>query len=907
MKLGFRMMLKRALIFMIAACLIVPQFALAAETNVPSWQFTDMSSHWAKKHVSKIALLGFASGMGDGTFAPNNSITQQDAIILVVRMMGLADKVDSGTEVVLPFVVSDYAKPYVVLALSEKLISMQEELTGTTGGEPGSAAWGTRPAKREWIAKLIVRAIGKQAEADAAMQQPTGFVDESSIGDGYRGYINVAKSLGIVSGTPEGTFNPANTVTRAEMAVFLGNAEKHLAKRPENLVSGEVISFNGATLSLVNDFGSTVTYSVSPDAGLYEQNSNNPISAARIGSGDYVNVIVYGNVAYYVELTDPLEQMKVIEGVVSSVSTLNRLILLEIDGSTEAFTVAENVVVHSASGSGMSFSAIPEGSTVQLRQKADDPQGEVVQIVVKAVPVYRTLEGTVESIGLGTRVVEIRDAETGVKDAFVIPSTLAIQREGETVELADLHVGDEVIVELKDNIVTAFTVTKSSITYVDGRINYVNTKDKLIYLIGADNNRPIGYYTNSNPEVEIGGLGSAGLEDLLPDDLVTLHLDKNEMVVKVVVKSRSVEAKLGMEFSSYDNGWVILKHPNGRPELFELAEDAELLSNGNPISRSNLTTYFTPGKRVDITYTGERLLSMSLTNQYTGVVTEINTNTRTIKLNSPQYGNISLTYNTIPIVEIFGIPSATINHIQPGDEVQALLDADQERVMHLKLVQTQLFKVVGKQSNKLIVSTENIAMDGTSSGTTYDLFVYGMVPITHHANRNATVNDIPLGGFIQASLAGSSATSVYVPEVSVGRVSAVNAAASAVTVSRYGTGSGSRTIANITNLRVSDGGATYSLIDTVRVDDRVAAVEGKDGFVWIIKLQPQSRTFLAYSPTQKSVEFAKRTLNENNKYTLADNAYLHRGTQTLTMSAFTRNDAVTVYMWEGQIVEMEKK
>jgi len=907
MKLSGNFALKRVLALLVAVILAMPQFAFAAETTAPFWQFTDMTSHWAKKHVSKIALLGFASGMGDGTYAPNATITREQAVIMAVRMAGLDNNASDGTDVHFPFIVSDYAKKYVNLAFDNGIINIQEELSDAGAGAGGLPVWGTLNAKREWIAKLIVRAVGKDAEARAAMMESTGFVDEYLISEGYRGYIKVAKNLGIVSGTPEGTFKPADTVTRAEMAVFLGNAEKHLTRRSENLAAGEVIHFNGASISIVNEFGSTLTFSVSPDAGIYEQNNNSPVPVSRIGGGDYVNVIHFGNVAYFVEKTDEPAGMEVIEGTVSSLSAASRLIVLDIDGEVRAFTAAENVVVSTEAGSGLSFSSITEGSTVQLKRKAGDPAAEVTHIIVKAIPVYRTVEGTIESIGLGTRVVEIRDGQTGAKEAFVIPAGLPIAREGQPDgELADLHVGDEVVVELKDNVVTAMTVTKSSITYVDGKISDVNAKSNLIYLIPVGATRPVGYFAANNIEVEISGLSGAGLADLLPDDQVTLHLDKNEIAVKVVVKNRAIEAKLGMEFFSHNNGWVILMDRSGRPETYRLTDETELTSNGSPIARSNLGSYFTQGKKVDITYTGERLLSMALTNQYDGVITEINTNTRTIKINSPLYGNITLTYNNVPNVEIFGNNSATINQLRPGDEVQALLDANQERVVHLKLVQTKLFKVVGKQSSRLLVSVDDLPTDGTSSGKTYDLYVYNTTPIAHYANRSVSVSDIPVGGYIQATFAGLTATSVYIPEVSVGRVSSVNTAASALTVSRYGS-DGSRTISNITGVRVTDGEAVYELLDTVRANDRVAAVEGKDGQVWIIKLQPQNKTFQSYNASQKTVEFSKRLLTDNSTFALADNAYLHRSGQTLTISSFVRNDAVTVYMWDGKIVEMEKK
>src|SRR5690606_31023673 len=114
--------------------------------------------------------------------------------------------------------------------------------------------WGTLPASREWITKIMVKAIGKQAEALEADGEYTGFSDDAAISDGYSGYVKVAKQLGIITGS-DNRFNPTSPITRAEIAVILGNAEKHVANRNARIVEGTLVSIADTIITLQTGSG----------------------------------------------------------------------------------------------------------------------------------------------------------------------------------------------------------------------------------------------------------------------------------------------------------------------------------------------------------------------------------------------------------------------------------------------------------------------------------------------------------------------------------------------------------------------------------------------------------------------------------------------------------------------------
>lgn len=880
---------KRILMLTLIAALLLPaSLAFAEDPADVRYSFTDTDGHWGKKHITKIALLGFAGGYPEGDFRPNNQISQQEAVVMLINMMGLKGELDFGSEMFFSIDVTSYAKPYVYLALSKRLISLAEE-------EPNATNWGTRPATREWIAKLIVRALGKQAEADGAMLGLTGFTDEASIGTGYAGYINIAKLLGIVSGMPDGRFAPKETVTRAQMAVFLGNSESLLPVRSEQIVSGYVVSFNGATLLMQQSGGAMRTLSVSPDAGLYAHDSNDALTASDIRPDQFVNVIQMNNVAYYIETSEATEQFETVEGTFVSLSPDTQLITMLVGNETKSYRYATDAAVTTAAGAGLSLTSIPAESELQLKRVAGGVNGDYTAIIVKSSPVYATVRGTVEAIVTGSRSVEVLDAATSTKALYEIPASVAIKKEDRELSgVGELYVGDEVEIELKNDAVVAFEVVKSSVTLKEGKVSSVDAKEKIIYISG-DQNTYIGYRTIASPEVIVDGLTGAGLADVQPADEVTLQLNASNNVTRIIVKNRSVEAVLGLEFERFRNGYIIAFNKDV-PVTFRVDQSVLLSSNGIAIPYEQIEQYFTQGKKIDITYTGDRLLTMALSNSYVGTVTQINTTARTIQLDADPYGPITLSYLNIPSVQIFGKPTAQMSDIKTGDKVTILLDNNQERAIAIQLMQDIMLKVTSKVTGKLVVATE--------SGATYDLLGAASARFTHDYLDHPTYNDVVSGQYLYAKFKGTSVTDIHLSTVRMGTITSIDAAGSAITLNEYG--KTVVTLPNMTNVKIDRNGVISTSFSALAVGDRVVVVSGKDGYNWVSVISPVTKKLVSYTSTSRTVQFTVVTLNEAARFTLHDMAYVHKAGQSINLSSLARNTELKVYFWEDQIVEIEQ-
>ncbi|MEX2414573.1 MAG: S-layer homology domain-containing protein, partial [Paenibacillaceae bacterium] len=659
---GLKLSMKQMLMIILIVCLIMPQAAFAIETGgtvtSPNGKFSDTSNHWANKHISKIALLGFAQGNA-GKFLPNDSISQQEAIIMLINMMGKKDQINPNTEAVLPFKVAAWAKPYVVLALGEKLISIKEEQS------PTEDDWGTNPASREWITKLIVRAIGQQGQAELANDDDTGFTDADMIGDGYAGYINIAQSLNIVNGLPDGSFNPAGLITRAEMAILLGEAEQHLAERSTMISSGIVLNSDAISIQIQENSGFVKNFSIHPDAGFYSADSNNPIQASSLTTDDYVTIIHDQGIAYYVEISDEQVVMESFIGTMESISKVDLTISLNIDGVSKSFKYADNVEVMDEV-KGLSISDLTVGSTLELKRNSVAASTDITQIIVKAAPVYKTVIGTVDNIQTVNHIVEVKETSTGSTVAYAIPETIVITNGTRTLtSLSELYIGDEVTIELKDDVVTSFIVSKSSIIVEEGIVDTVDVVGEKIYFITPDNTIK-GYFIAEEAQVLITGLDGAGLEDIQDNDEVLIELNGNNLVTTITVQNRTITTKLGMEFFFYDEDAMIVylkKDKTSIADAFEISETTILGVGNTSVSIESLGTYFTKGKKVDITYSGNRIMAMMISTKYDGELLSINTTTKTININSDYYGELSLSYAMVPTVEIYGKTSASLSDL----------------------------------------------------------------------------------------------------------------------------------------------------------------------------------------------------------------------------------------------------
>jgi len=222
--------------------------------------FKDVANDdWSLRFVTEMNIKNVISGYEDGSFRPSANVSHEEAIIMVLRTMGLTDTaktLDSkiAADLTAGLNVSTWARSYVALALQKNLLT-KADLTAPQGH-----------ADREWVTELVVRAMGLQLEAETHMKDSLTFKDSKEISADAIGYIAVAAQKGIINGYLDNTFQPHKPVKRSEMAVILVNSEHYFEydedrqKQTAGQVFGTLKALQTTGLTLTTSTNQEITY-----------------------------------------------------------------------------------------------------------------------------------------------------------------------------------------------------------------------------------------------------------------------------------------------------------------------------------------------------------------------------------------------------------------------------------------------------------------------------------------------------------------------------------------------------------------------------------------------------------------------------------------------------------------------
>ena len=175
-------------------------------------KFIDTRYHWGGNSIERIATLGLLKGYADGTFKPNNNVTQEEMLAIVMRLVDDNNVTTSDYNQKLS-TLPKWAKESVQGAVNNGFININRFQANT-------------PASRAITCVAFAKMLGlKEVSVDRVK-----FTDKNQIESGDLGYILAMYEAKYVTGTADNQFKPNNNITRAEMAVIL---ERILALPPE--------------------------------------------------------------------------------------------------------------------------------------------------------------------------------------------------------------------------------------------------------------------------------------------------------------------------------------------------------------------------------------------------------------------------------------------------------------------------------------------------------------------------------------------------------------------------------------------------------------------------------------------------------------------------------------------------
>ena len=170
-------------------------------------EFADLAGHWAKSAIEEAARIGFVEGYPDDSFRPDRSVTRAEFAAMLVRALGLPASGGGGPDFSDSGEIPEWAAPYAAAAASAGIVR---------GYEDGSFRAGSNITRAE-MAAMLARALGDAPAAGAAPE----FADSGSIPAWAEGYVAKVYDAGIMTGRPNGRFDPHAQSTRAEAAAAI--------------------------------------------------------------------------------------------------------------------------------------------------------------------------------------------------------------------------------------------------------------------------------------------------------------------------------------------------------------------------------------------------------------------------------------------------------------------------------------------------------------------------------------------------------------------------------------------------------------------------------------------------------------------------------------------------------------
>ncbi|MCA0754352.1 S-layer homology domain-containing protein [Paenibacillus sp. N4] len=485
---------------------VIPASVLAAAAQTTP--FTDIvAGHWAEKHVAKLSLQGIITGyqVSGGTFEfrPNKNVSQEEAVLMALRFAGLEDEIDEDTLIGFPdsFSVGAFFKPYILLAFSSGLLDQQEEFD--LAAENPDAAWGSKPASREWVTKLMIRAIGQGELAEQLEGVDSSFTDADEVDGRYKGYVNAAASLELVKGVTADKFAPKSDVTRASLATLISRAQAKFPVEYEGQSSGIVSQLTDSRITLYKD-GSESSYTLDDSTLYYENTSETPISKERLPLYGDVTVIAKDGNAKYIEVTGVTAHTELISGTLDRVIASESKLYAWVDNKPVEFRYDSALTVTDNTGAAVALSELKRDTPITIMRDTFREQPLALKIV--ATPQAASAFAVGEYYGSDGELITVK-SEEGLVTKFLADG-VAVEIEGMTgTTVADLmKESDKVELSLNaDDQVTKIKVVNRTVKQLTGaKISTYDADNKLLTVID-ENNGASALYVNDRTKFDFGG------------------------------------------------------------------------------------------------------------------------------------------------------------------------------------------------------------------------------------------------------------------------------------------------------------------------------------------------------------------------------------------------------------------
>ncbi|UVI27805.1 S-layer homology domain-containing protein [Paenibacillus spongiae] len=877
------------------------QKAGAEEASASS--FSDVAqTHWASKHIAKLALQGIVKGY-NGQFKPNDNVTQQEAIVMAIRFIGKEDEVGKAdSDYVYPatFKVGEYFKPYVEHAMRLKLIDQDEEFK-LAEADP-STDWGTRKASREWVTKLIVRAIGEQKKAEEMAGTPSSFTDSKDIGSKYAGYVNAGVSLQLIKGVAGNKFDPKGFITRASIATIFSRAESIYPVAYAGQLNGVLTSKTESSIGLYSD-KTDKTYTLTSDSLLYRYDSEKAVKLDDIALHTDILLIAdsAGKVLYLEQMADT-QKVEKLSGTVARVIPSSNVVWLAKDNDPNPIIINydNGVVVKDSSGATIPVADLSVDSMVEITRDTYRDKPVIISITVQSAPVNKNTQGVVTAVKASPASITVALSGTGPTETYSVTNPVDIIWQGTiTQDLSQVQVGDTVSLEIKASVVTKITVQQTTAKTIRGQFYSASTDSKTIQFV--INGKLEAKFVTDIVNVQVEGLPNAGLADLLKDDQLELTLNDKDQVTAVKVLNRKIEVSNGAIIVSYDADLkALIVRDAGTNKLVPvyLTDRTKIENYGVAVKLEEVASLLTKNRKVSVGYAGDKAIFLEFVFKYSGTVTSLNASSGQLSLALTNGSTLTIPLAQYVAVEILGKSNATLSDVKVGSVVSAvMLNNEQDRVNQIQVHTTTQHEIVSVDTSSKKVRLKNIADLSTVelSASTWELY--------NELGEKISIGNLSAGQIANLTYIGTKPASLKLIPLTVGRIASISPDKVSVTTTNG-------TVVDValgSTYSVVKNGITSGSAANLQAGDRVDVRKDTKDQVLITVNSGVSRKYWKYDAAANEIYFKRLNINDNEyKFKLTSSIKILQGETSIPVSQLKDGDQVQVYFSQGVLLEIVK-
>ena len=181
-----------------------------AEPTGTAFPFTDVpASRWSYPYIKELYEAGVVSGTTATTFEPTGSVTRAQFVTFLAGLAGMnVSAYQYGPFSDVP--ADAWYAPYVNWAAANRIVSG----TSATTFDPNATI------SRQDMAVMLYN-YAQRYDVTLNEQTVTPFTDESAIADYALPAVQALHSAGVISGMPDGSFQPYATATREQACTML--------------------------------------------------------------------------------------------------------------------------------------------------------------------------------------------------------------------------------------------------------------------------------------------------------------------------------------------------------------------------------------------------------------------------------------------------------------------------------------------------------------------------------------------------------------------------------------------------------------------------------------------------------------------------------------------------------------